>query len=63
MGEDRDWPIEFRFLEKLEYLSENTVHRVQILQVRYRDDNTGVYYAAKYDRYTEWQDVPVVREP
>jgi hypothetical protein len=60
--DERDWPVEFRYVERLEPVPglDNVAHVVRALQVRYRDSNTGVYYVNKDDRYTAWQDVPVV---
>ena len=61
-ADDRDWPVEFRYVKRFVPICEGsdigTYH--PILQVRYRDDNTGSYYTAKDNRYTHWQDIPIV---
>ena len=60
MSDNRDWPVEFRYVDKVQPIDGDIGQTVRVLQVRYRDDNTGVYFVAKDNRYTQWQDVPVV---
>lgn len=59
---DREWPVEFRMVRKYIPISDELSKAELRLQVRYRDDNTGVHFINKNDRYTAWQDVPIAED-